>query len=172
MAAELVGLGDAFECTAQQAAGAHAHAEVALARSDGPAALTAARRAVQLWGELDARYDIARAWVVLGRALTVVGDDASAEAEWRAARALFADAGASTAHGSMVVIGDEVAGGLSPREVEVVRLVAVGHTNSQIAADLVLAEKTVARHLSNIYTKFGVHSRTAAAAFAHEHGLT
>jgi DNA-binding NarL/FixJ family response regulator len=62
-------------------------------------------------------------------------------------------------------------GGLSPRELEVVRLVAAGRSNQAIAAELVLSEKTVARHLSNIFGKLGVSSRTAAAAYAYEHGL-
>jgi DNA-binding NarL/FixJ family response regulator len=61
--------------------------------------------------------------------------------------------------------------GLSPRELEVVRLVAAGRSNQAIAAELVLSEKTVARHLSNIFGKLGVTSRTAAAAYAYEHGL-
>jgi DNA-binding NarL/FixJ family response regulator len=61
--------------------------------------------------------------------------------------------------------------GLSPRELEVVRLVAAGRSNQAIAAELVLSEKTVARHLSNIFGKLGVSSRTAAAAYAYEHGL-
>ncbi len=62
-------------------------------------------------------------------------------------------------------------GGLTDREVEVLRLVAAGHGNARIAAELVLSERTVARHLSNIFTKLDVGSRTAAAAFAFEHGL-
>ena len=62
-------------------------------------------------------------------------------------------------------------GGLTEREVEVLRLVASGRSNPEIAAALVLSEKTVARHLSNIFTKLGVASRTAAAAFAFENGL-
>jgi DNA-binding NarL/FixJ family response regulator len=61
--------------------------------------------------------------------------------------------------------------GLSARELEVVRLVAAGRSNQAIAAELVLSEKTVARHLSNIFGKLGVSSRTAAAAYAYEHGL-
>ena len=61
--------------------------------------------------------------------------------------------------------------GLTDREVEVLRLVATGRSNTQIAADLVLSEKTVARHLSNIFGKLEVGSRTAAAAYAFEHGL-
>ena len=61
--------------------------------------------------------------------------------------------------------------GLTAREVEVLRLVASGRSNAQIAAELVLSEKTVARHLSNIFGKLGVGSRTAAAAYAYERRL-
>ena len=60
---------------------------------------------------------------------------------------------------------------LSPRELEVLRLVASGRTNRAIAADLVISEKTVARHVSNIFTKLGLSSRSAATAYAYEHGL-
>ncbi|HSK97200.1 MAG TPA: helix-turn-helix transcriptional regulator [Euzebyales bacterium] len=61
--------------------------------------------------------------------------------------------------------------GLTPREIEVLRLVAAGKTNQAIAADLVLSEKTAARHLSNIFVKLGVGSRTAAGAHAFHHGI-
>ncbi len=61
--------------------------------------------------------------------------------------------------------------GLTAREVEVLRLVAAGRSNPEIATELVLSEKTVARHLSNIFAKLDVRSRTAAAAFAYEHHL-
>ena len=70
------------------------------------------------------------------------------------------------------LLGSAAPGGLTTREVEVLRLVAAGSSNARIAADLVLSEKTVARHLSNIFGKLNVTSRTAAAAFAHEHDLT
>jgi DNA-binding NarL/FixJ family response regulator len=63
------------------------------------------------------------------------------------------------------------AGGLSARETEVLRLVATGKTNKQIAADLSLSEHTISRHLQNIFTKLGVSSRAAATAFAFEHEL-
>jgi DNA-binding NarL/FixJ family response regulator len=62
-------------------------------------------------------------------------------------------------------------GGLTAREMEVLRLVAAGRSNAQVAAELVLSEKTVARHPSNIFGKLDVGSRTAAAAYAFEHGL-
>jgi DNA-binding NarL/FixJ family response regulator len=62
-------------------------------------------------------------------------------------------------------------GGLSPRELEVLRLVAAGNTNRGIATELVLSEKTVARHVANIFTKLGISSRSAATAYAYEHDL-
>jgi DNA-binding NarL/FixJ family response regulator len=61
--------------------------------------------------------------------------------------------------------------GLTGREVEVVRLVAAGKTNKTIAAELFISEKTVARHVSNIYVKLGLSSRSAATAYAYEHDL-
>ena len=61
--------------------------------------------------------------------------------------------------------------GLTPRELQVLRLVAAGTTNKAIAAELVLSERTVDRHVSNIFTKLGVPSRAAATAYAYEHKL-
>jgi DNA-binding NarL/FixJ family response regulator len=53
----------------------------------------------------------------------------------------------------------------------VLRLVAVGRSNREIAAELVISEHTVGRHLQNIFAKLGVSSRTAASALAFEHDL-
>src|ERR671933_621596 len=63
------------------------------------------------------------------------------------------------------------AGGLSAREIEVLRLLAAGKTNRAIATELVLSEKTVARHVSNIFVKLNLSSRSAATAYAYEHAL-
>ena len=60
---------------------------------------------------------------------------------------------------------------MTDREVEVLRLVAKGCTNRDVASMLFISERTVHRHLSNIFTKLGVSSRTAATAYAFEHGL-
>lgn len=96
-----------------------------------------------------------------------------AGAELTAARKCYADLGAAPAECETArLLGLEPSpGGLSPREMEVLRLVAAGNSNPQIAATLVLSEKTVARHLSNIFVRLDVGSRTAAAAFAFEHYL-
>ena len=109
----------------------------------------------------------------MGRALRLLGDEASALADLAAARRSFADLGAVPAREqTTALMGEEPApSGLTPRELEVLRLVASGRSNAQIAGELVLSEKTVARHLSSIFTKLDVHSRTAAAAYAYEQSL-
>jgi DNA-binding NarL/FixJ family response regulator len=117
---------------------------------------------------------VARSRILVGRALRLLGDEDSAVTDLTAARDSLAELGAKPAEREAAGLlgGAEAPGGLSPREIEVLRLVAAGRSNPQIAAELVLSEKTVARHLSNIFTKLEVGSRTAAAAFAFEHRLT
>lgn len=173
LAVELDGIAESFGCPALRAASAVATARVALARDDATASAASARRAIDAWTELAVPYESARARVVLGRALRLLGDEQTAVAELAAARAAFGELGATPAEGDVGrLLGDrDVPGDLSPREVEVLRLVAAGKTNSEIAAELYVADKTVARHLSNIYTKLDVGSRTAAAAFAFENRL-
>jgi ATP/maltotriose-dependent transcriptional regulator MalT len=170
---ELSALGEAFGCTALQAAGLHAVSLVELARGAAEPALLAARRAMQSWSQLSAPYETARSRVLVGRALRQLADEDSAAAELAAARQAFADLGARPAERETVALLADVdpPGGLSPREVEVLQLVAAGKTNHAIARDLTLSDKTVARHLSNIFTKLDVDTRTAAAAYAYEHRL-
>jgi len=111
--------------------------------------------------------------VEVGRALSLLGDESSAAVELAAARRTFATLGTQPALDLVdsLLAPDSLPGGLTAREVQVLRLVATGRSNTQIATELVLSEKTVARHLSNIFTKLEVGSRTAAAAYAFEHGL-
>ncbi len=173
LADQLGGFGSAFGCSALQAAGEYARASVALARADAEDALAAARGAADAWARLSAPYEVARCRVLIGRALRLIGDAESAVAELAEARSAFARLGAAPAeHEVAVLLGRaRVPGGLSPRELEVLRLVAAGRSNPEIAAALVLSGKTVSRHLSNIFAKLDVGSRTAAAAFAFEHHL-
>ncbi|MGW0102263.1 response regulator transcription factor, partial [Nocardia sp. NPDC003354] len=131
------------------------------------------RRAVRLWSALDAPYETARCRADLGRALRALADEDSARMEFAAAQRIFARLGATPAADEVAgLLTPALPGGLTAREVEVLRLVAAGRSNPQIAGELVVSEKTVARHLSNIFTKLEVGSRTAAAAFAYEHNLT
>ena len=154
---------------------AHATAHLALARGDPAAALPAGRRAWTWWHDLEAPYHAARARVLVGEACRALGDEDAARMELAAARSVFEDLGAAVDLRRLSSLVDEVAapapGALSPREQEVLRLVAQGMTNRAIAAELFLSEKTVARHLSNIFGKTGVSTRTAAAAYAFTHDL-
>jgi DNA-binding NarL/FixJ family response regulator len=111
--------------------------------------------------------------LLVGRSLLALSDASSAERELTAARTVFRQVGAAPMAdlASALLAPASLPGGLTAREVEVLRLVASGRSNPQIAAELVLSEKTVARHLSNIFGKLDVGSRTAAAAYAFEHGL-
>jgi len=146
---------------------------VELAADDPAGALPFLRKAGQAWARASAPYDAARTGVLRGRALARLGDVDASRRELEAARDCFRRLGARPAADfvSALLAPASSPAGLTPREVEVLRLVATGRTNPQIAAGLVLSEKTVARHLSNIFTKLEVGSRTAAAAYAYEHGL-
>jgi DNA-binding NarL/FixJ family response regulator len=111
----------------------------------------------------------------MGLACRDLGDEDSAEMEMDAARRVFRELGAAPdltrmkEHSRSAT--PKAAGGLTPREVEVLRLVAAGKTNRAVADDLVISEKTVARHVSNIFSKLGVASRSAATAYAYQHDL-
>jgi ATP/maltotriose-dependent transcriptional regulator MalT len=172
-AAELATVAGELGTAALVAMSDQATGGVRLAEGAAEKALPLLRAACRQWHELDVPYEVARTRVLIAQACRTLGDRESADLELDAARQAFARLGAipdvSTVDG---LSGSGVdTGGLSPRELEVVRLVAAGRSNHAIAAELVLSEKTVARHLSNIFGKLGVTSRTAAAAYAYEHGL-
>ena len=153
----------------------HARGAVALAEGDARAALVALRRAWQLWHELEAPYEAARVQVLAGMACRSLGDDDTAVLELEAARAVFAQLGARPDRAivdSVISPGAAIdAHGLTARELQVLRLVAAGKSNHAIAAELVISDHTVRRHLQNIFRKLGVSSRAAATAFAFEHEL-
>jgi ATP/maltotriose-dependent transcriptional regulator MalT len=171
---ELEAIADRFESDVLRAMAAHARGAVALAEGDARVALAPLRRSVRLWRELDAPYDEARARVLVALACEALGDEETAALEKDAAREAFVRLGAKP---DIVGIDARPAGtggethGLSRRELEVLRLVASGKSNRDIAAALVISEHTVARHLQNIYGKLDVSSRTAASAFAYRHDL-
>lgn len=149
--------------------------ELRLARGDARGALSRLRDAESIWRELDAPYDAARTRVGLGSALRALGDEESAALEFEAAIAVFQTLGADPdLRRTAALVGGRAAtpGGLSEREAEVMRLVARGQTNRQIATALGISERTVDRHVSNIFAKLDVSSRAAATAFAVEHDLT
>ncbi len=153
----------------------HARGMVELAAGDAQAALQGLRRAWHAWQELDAPYEAARTRVLVGLACRALGDDDTARLELEAAVAGFERLGAvpDAARAAALIEPGRARElhGLTHRELEVLRLVAAGRSNREIAASLVVSEHTVARHLQNIFGKLRVSSRTAATAFAFEHDL-
>jgi DNA-binding CsgD family transcriptional regulator len=163
---------ESFGCAALRAAAAYCAGTVQVAGGEAAGALSELRRSSQLWTGLDAPYEAARARVKIGVVLREMGDEDSAVAELVAVRKTFLELGARPCLVEVEqLLPRSLPGGMTAREVEVLRLVAIGKSNPAIAAELFLSEKTVARHLSNIFVKIDVSSRTAAAAYAFEHRL-
>ena len=173
-ARELDALSAQYGGTMLRALAATALAAVHLAAGEQEEALVAARRATEDWRALEAPYEEACARVAVGLACSALGDEDAAALELAAARATFAELGATP---DLARVREELetpaadAHGLTARELEVLRLVTAGESNRAIASALVISEHTVARHLQNIFRKLDVSSRTAASAFAYEHGL-
>ena len=148
---------------------------VLLAEGDASGACVTLRRAWRAWCDLDTPYQAARTRVLIGEACRRLGDEDGAAFELDAARVAFQRLGAAVDLSRVPAAGHDpparAAGGLTAREVEVLGLIASGRTNRAIAQALFISEKTVARHVSNIFTKLGLGSRSAATAYAYEHGL-
>ncbi|WP_248759668.1 helix-turn-helix transcriptional regulator [Pseudarthrobacter sp. SSS035] len=164
-----------------RAVAGQADGAVRLAGGDPSAALKPLREAWRLWQELGVPYEAARCQALAGSACRALGDEASALMYLEAAHAALLDLGAAPAatwaasllHEGMLDSGATpgTASLLTRRELEVLQLVATGKGNRAIAGELYLSEKTVARHISNIFLKLGLSSRAAATSYAYEHGL-
>jgi DNA-binding NarL/FixJ family response regulator len=152
---------------------AQASGAVLLADGKPHEALDQLRRACELWRELDAPYWRARTRVLVATVCRQLGDVDSAQIELDAAAAEFRRLGAQPDLDALSrrVVRGTGHGPLTAREVEVLQAVATGKTNRAVAEELVLSEKTVARHVSNIFTKLDISSRAAATAYAYEHDL-
>ena len=175
-AAELGALAGRVGAPALRAAAAHATGAVALAEGDARAALERLRDAWDEWRALDAPFEVARVRVLLASAYAALGDEEGARMEREAALDVFEQLGARPDAERLLALAARepaavAAGGLTGREVEVLRQVAAGKTNRAIAGELSISEKTVARHISNIFTKLDLSSRSAATAYAYEHKL-
>jgi DNA-binding NarL/FixJ family response regulator len=147
---------------------------VLLAEANAAAALPALRRALTAWSALDAPYDAARVRVLLAAACRALGDEDGAALEIDAARRAFERLGAAPDLSRLETGPSATVSATNPlsdRELEVLRLLATGKTNRAIATSLYLSEKTVARHVSNIFTKLGLSSRAAATAYAYDNHL-
>ena len=173
-AQELEELAEHYRSFALGGVAGQTRAMVDLADGDPRAALGALRKASEVWQELQAPYETARVRVLVALACRFLDDEDTAALELEAARQVFEELGAApdvARVDSITRPAPPPTHGLSSREVAVLRLVAAGKSNRDIAADLFISEHTVARHLQSIFAKLGVSSRTAASAFAYEHHL-
>jgi ATP/maltotriose-dependent transcriptional regulator MalT len=172
---ELAASADAVAAPLLRAVADYATGSVLLAEGALPAALASLRRACTGWRELEMPYEVARARVQIALACRALGDHDGAALELDAARVTFERLGARPDLARVAELagspGPPRPAPLTDRECEVLRLVASGRTNREIASALVISEHTVARHLQNMFVKLGLSSRAAATAYAYEHGL-
>ena len=146
---------------------------VLLAEGDARAALGELRQSWTIWLQLETPYEAARVQVLIALACRSLGEEENATQELTAARQQFETLGAAAdvARVDLLLTGSKSVSPLTTRELQVLKLVASGITNREIADKLHISEKTVARHLSNIFTKLDLTSRTAATAYAYDHNL-
>ena len=167
-ASELVDVAAMLESPMLTAAARRAEGWVRLAGDDARGALADLRRASDGFRELDAPYEVACTALLIGTARAALGDAEGAKLEFEAARTTFDRLGARP---DLSRVPGQTGAGLTAREVQVLRLVAQGATNRSIGSALALSERTVDRHVSNIFAKLGVSSRAAATAVAYQSDL-
>jgi DNA-binding NarL/FixJ family response regulator len=164
-AAELEETASTYATSGLEAMAATARGAVLLADGRAEEALPVLGEAYRDWRELGAAYEAARACVLLAEAYRALGDEESAASEDALAKATFERLAARGP-------AQEAPDGLTARECEVLALVAEGRSNRQIGEALFISDRTVARHLTNIFHKIDVESRTQAARYAIDHGMT
>ena len=173
-AVDLSEIAGRYDTVALRAASASAQGSVNLAEGDASAALLALRAAWRYWSDVGASYEAARVRVRIAEACSSMGDEGTARLELDAARESFRELGA---YPDLEAISERATDArddsnvLTGREVQVLELVAAGLANKEVGSELHISERTVARHLSNILTKLGVTSRTAATAAGYERGI-
>jgi DNA-binding CsgD family transcriptional regulator/Tfp pilus assembly protein PilF len=173
-AAQLAAMANDLEAPSLRANAAAAEGAVFLAEGQPRAALGPLRRAWTGWQRLDVPYEAARVRVLVGLACRQLGDEDSAEMEFDAARLVFERLGAMPDLARVEAVSGGAppgSGPLTARELEVLRLVAAGKTNREIALALVISEHTVARHLQNMFAKLDLPSRSALTAYAYANRL-
>ncbi|HEY5783219.1 MAG TPA: LuxR C-terminal-related transcriptional regulator [Microlunatus sp.] len=170
---QLRNIADTFASAGFLAWADHVRGAVLLAQGKPGAALQVLRAALRAYSEMGAPYDAATVRILIGEAHQLLGDADAATLEYDAATATYVKLGAQLPVGRLVEPprAVDLPGGLTDREAEVLAQIAGGASNKQAAAALFISEKTVARHLANIFAKLGLGSRTAAASWAYEHQL-
>lgn len=166
---QLEGTAELFGTPGLRAWAGQARAALLIAQSQHAEALSILKATAATYREMHARYEIARTYELLSAAHRGLGELGAAAADSAAALAIYRELGALP--DIQRLDGGQLPGGLTRREIDVLSLIAAGATNKETAEALFISQKTVGRHLANIFTKIGVSSRTAAAAWAHGQGL-
>jgi len=161
---ELERISKSYDTPVLDAIASQSRGAVALAENEMASALASLRAALAIWNEIQVPYWAARTRQSIGLVCRALGDEDGATLELEAADTTLRALGAIDAR-------PHTASGLTERELQVLRLVATGKTNKAIAKELCLSEKTIDRHLSNIFVKLNVPSRAAATAYAYERKL-
>lgn len=172
---ELIEIAETLDSPLLRGVAVRSKGAVLLAEGNAAEALATFAKVWEQWSGLEVPYESGRLRLLIAQAAKQAGDEHTASAEFNAAKRVFEELGSAHDLKLLEVLSGstpaETPGGLSPREVEILSLVAKGKSNREIALDLVISERTVARHMSNIFNKLDVTSRTAASAFAFENDL-
>ena len=172
---EMESIAEVYDTAAVQVEVDAARGAVALDEGDVATALPLLRSAARWWREIDAPHAVATLTVLIALACRAIGDDEAAHLELESARATFSRLGARPDLHRVETLLDPSqpvsSHGLTARETQVLKLIAAGKTNHAIASELFLSERTVHRHVTNIFDKLGVRSRTAAASYGIQHHI-
>ena len=161
---ELEEAAERFDSPGFRAWALHARGAVLVTQGRGSEALPVLQDAVRRYRSTQRRYEMAQVYEWMSLAHAAIGDSAGAASDTATATSIYQQLGAQPSR----AVNCAAPGGLTKREVEVLACIAVGASNREVSKQLFISEKTVGRHLANIYVKLGVSSRTAAAAWAHE----
>lgn len=172
---ELAAFAVNYDTTFLKAVTAYCEGAVFLKEDDPVAAIETLRKSLTYWNELNVPYEAAAVRFLLGIAYRDQGDQDSARMELTAAQWIFKELEArpdlEKVEALLHLENEPDRHGLTLRELQVLQLASEGKTNKAIAGELFISDRTVERHLSNIFTKLEVNSRTEATAFAYEHRI-
>jgi ATP/maltotriose-dependent transcriptional regulator MalT len=172
---ELEAIAKRFDTDVLAAMVAHARGAVEFADGDARSSLGSLRHSWQLWQQVAVPYEAARVRTLIGLACRALGDNEGFQLELEAAKSEFDRLGAAREFERIDSLIDHTSPThpqlLTQRELQVLRMVATGKTNKAIATELYISQKTIDRHVSNIFAKLNVASRAAATAYAYEHKL-
>jgi DNA-binding CsgD family transcriptional regulator len=157
----------AFQTPGFKAWAAHARGALLVCRGSHAEAITVLERALGEYRSQHCRYEIAEVYEWMALAHRGLGEHATAAADAATAADVYEQLGVEPAG----ICTEEIPGGLTWRELDIIRRIALGASNREVAWQLHISEKTVSRHLANVYGKLGVSSRTAAVAWAHQHDV-